>query len=247
MKRTLALATLFAALSCLGCSAPKSAQHPSIKARAEKTLAAHSAQVWQVAFSPDGRYLASASVDKTVKLWRMPEAELARTLTHPEGVTSIAFSPDGQQLATGSYDRALRIWNLLDGSLARTLEGHEGTVWTVAFSADGERVATCGDDSTVRLWRVSDGTQRRALSGGSEHVYAVTFSPDGRFVASGSRERGGIGMLWKQLTGARLKGKNLRLWQASDGELQQALQDHPDDIHSLAFSPDGTLLAASGQ
>src|SRR5919202_1778063 len=109
MKRTLALAILAAAL-CLSCSnTPKVAQDPSIKARADKTLAGHSAQVWQIAFSPDGRYLATSSVDKTVKLWRMPEAVLEKTLTHPEGVTSIAFSPDGQYLASGSYDRALRV------------------------------------------------------------------------------------------------------------------------------------------
>src|ERR1051325_1491309 len=105
MKRTLALVILSASL-CLSCSTPKVARNPSINARADKTLAAHSAQVWQIAFSPDGRHLATSSVDKTVKLWRMPEAVLEQTLTHPEGVTSVAFSPDGQTLATGSYDRA---------------------------------------------------------------------------------------------------------------------------------------------
>src|ERR1700749_4314687 len=98
MKRTLALAILAAAF-CLGCSStPKVAQNPSINARADKMLAAHSAQVWQIAFSPDGRLLATSSVDKTVKLWRMPEASLAQTITPPEGFTSIAFSPDVQHL-----------------------------------------------------------------------------------------------------------------------------------------------------
>ena len=151
------LRLLLYACLCLpfaGCGDPPPAADPALKAKPHHAIKGHDAVVWQVAFSPDGRHLASCSVDRTVKLWRMPEAVLAQTLTHPEGVTALAFSPDGQRLASGSYDRVVRVWRLPDGALEKELKGHEGTVWSVAFSPDGARLATAGYDNTVILWRL---------------------------------------------------------------------------------------------
>lgn len=107
-----------------------------------------------------------------------------------------------------------------------------------------------GDDSSVRLWRANDGALVSTLTGCSEHVYAVAFSPDGRFLASGGRERGNLGTLWKKVMGERLsggKGPTIRLWQVRDGVLQQALAEHSDDVRSIAFSPDGQWLASGGE
>ena len=87
------------------------------------------------------------------------------------------------------------------------------------------------------------------LTGGSNHVYSVAFSPDGRWLASGGREKGALGTLWKQVTGNRLRGATaptVRLWRVHDGALQQALAGHRDDVWSVAFSPDGKWLATSG-
>ena len=85
---------------------------PEVSARVERAIAAHEGTTWRVAFSPDRQFLASCAPDKTVKLWRVEDGSLARTLTHPEGVTNIAFSPDGRRLATGGEDREIRLWSL---------------------------------------------------------------------------------------------------------------------------------------
>lgn len=114
----------------------------------------------------------------------------------------------------------------------------------LAFSPDGQMLAGGGDDSMVRLWRVADGAQLRTLTGGSEHVYAVAFSRDGRWLASGGRARSAIGTFWHQLTGRGAKGDAVRLWRVPDGTLQATLE-HSDDVTSLAFSPDGRLLATA--
>ena len=144
----------------------------------------HADTVWSVAFSPDGQTLASASSDFTIKLWRVSDGTLLRTLTgHTYDVTSVAFSPDGQTLASGSWDRTIRLWRVSDGTLLRTLTGHTSYVTSVAFSPDGQTLASAGVDSGIRLWRVSDGTLLRTLSGGAN---SVAFSPDGQTLASGS-------------------------------------------------------------
>ena len=119
---------------------------------------------------------------------------------------------------------------------------------SVAASGDGALVAGGGDDSSIRLWRVDDGRLVHLLTGGSNHVYTVAFSPDSRWLASGGREMGGAGTLWKGIAGRRLSGARrptVRLWRVSDGALLQALAEHDDNIWSLAFSPDGTLLASA--
>jgi len=185
------------------------------------------AVVASVAFSPDGQTLASGSWDGTVRLWRVADGALLRTLEgHTDWVRSVAFSPDGQTLASGSDDHTVRLWRAADGALLRTLEGHTGWVLSVAFSPDGQTLASGSVDGTVRLWRVADGALLRTLEGHTGPVWSVAFSPDGQTLASGSGDN------------------TVRLWRAADGTLLRTLEGHTGPVWSVAFSPDGQTLAS---
>jgi len=146
-------------------------------------------------FSPDNSLLASGSGDSFIRLWRVSDGALLRTLEgHADWVSSVAFSPDGTLLASGSGDKTIRLWRVSDGALLRTLEGHTDYVSSVAFSQDGQTLASGSEDTTVRLWRVSDGTLLRTLEGHTGVVESVAFSPDGTLLASGSWD--GTVRLW---------------------------------------------------
>jgi WD40 repeat protein/subtilase family serine protease len=189
----------------------------------------HSDLVHSVAFSPDGSLLASGSWDYTIKLWRVSDGALVRTLTHTGLVTSVAFSPDGSLLASGGGygDATIKLWRVSDGALVRTLTGHTGEVRSVSFSPDGRLLASGSWDYTIKLWRVSDGALVRTLTH-TGLVHSVAFSPDGSLLASGS-------------------GDAIKLWRVSDGALVRTLTGHTDWVSSVAFSPDGSLIASGSR
>jgi WD40 repeat protein len=203
-----------------------------------------------VAFAPDGKTVASSGEDKTVKVWRTADGALLHTLRgHARNVWHVAFSPDGQHIASGSFDKVAKLWRADTGALEHNLVGSGEAIVSLAFSPDGRLLATGGDDSSVRLWRVSDGHLMKTIPA-YNHVFSVAFSPDGQWLATGGRARSAVGTFWHQLVGDRFSGANptsVRLWRVSDGALLQSLNGHSDDVISVAFSPDGKLLATGSE
>jgi WD40 repeat protein len=113
-----------------------------------------------VSFSPDGKTIATASDDKTVKLWSYPDGKYLRTLQgHDERVMNARFSPNGQLIATASFDKTVKLWKP-DGTLLQTFSGHNNWVWDVSFSPDSKTLASASRDKTIRLWQFDRAKQQ---------------------------------------------------------------------------------------
>ncbi|WP_125262933.1 hypothetical protein [Streptomyces alboflavus] len=192
-------------------------------------LTGHTETVLSAAFSRDGRTLATASWDHSVKLWNVRSHRLLATLTgHTGAVTAVAFSPDGRTLATSGNDRSVKLWDTRSHRLLATLTGHTNMVEGVAFSPDSQTLASAGSDRTVRLWDTRTHRERAVLSGHPDAVYRLAFSPDGRTLASAD------------------VGRTTRLWDVSSRRTLAVLTGRTGAVNAVAFSPDGRTLATAG-
>ncbi|KAH0555986.1 hypothetical protein GP486_006074 [Trichoglossum hirsutum] len=192
-------------------------------------LEGHSDSVRTVAYSPDGRLVASGSCDGTIRLWDDITGLAVRSLEgHSGWVESVAFSPDGRLVASGSADRTIRLWDTTTGATVRRLEGHSDWVWAVAFSPDGRLVASGSSDGTIRLWDTTTGYTLRTLECYSDRIQAMAFSPDGRLVASG------------------LVDGTIRLLDAATGDVTKVLK-RGNSVERLSFSQDGSYLDSDGE
>ena len=184
--------------------------------------------VYSVAFSPDGKILASGGNDHKIKLWDAFTGEYLRTLEgHANGVLGVTFSPNGRTIASASWTE-IRFWDASTGQLLHTFEGHTRSVYTVAFSPDGSTLASGYQDGTIQLSEVRTGQRKEALTQHNGIVLSVSFSPDGKQLASGG-------------------GDNIiHIWDVSVGQHKQTLTRHEGDVYCILFSQDGSTLVSSG-
>lgn len=234
-------------------------------------LSGHSDGVRAVAWSPDGRFLLTASRDRTLALWDASSGERVRVMEgHDGGATSVAFSPDGALALSGSQDKSVILWEVATGKLLRRMKGHKQWVTGVAFSPDGRRALSGSLDRTAILWDTTDGSQIFSLAAHADRVLAVGFSADGKQALTAGADRSV--QVWETEKGTRLErcgadeavicaaftssaGQILggtwnglvQRWDRSGKEDTKTFKGHVGNVQAISLNPDGLTYASAGQ
>ena len=194
------------------------------------TINAHAQSITSLAYSPDGKQIASAGDDHTIQVRDSRTGELRLILRgHSGAVEDVAFSYHGDRIVSASADHTARVWDARTGRLLYSLVGHDLAVVSVACSPDGDRIVSGSLDETIRIWDAQSGRQLIKIPGGIGRINDVDYSPDGRnIVAGGSRP-------------------TVRVWDAKSGKPIRDYRGHPSIVESVRFSPDGNQIASAGR
>eukprot|EP00798_Chlamydomonas_sp_ICE-L_P018000 gene18001-24409_t len=204
----------------------------------------HTDWLYSLAYSPDGRQLASSSKDGTIWLWDLANGQIRAKLEGHNGtVLSVTFNPNGRQLASSGDDRSVHLWDLASGMCTAVLRNHTSWVYRVAYSPDGMQLASAGArdgmqageapgcDRTIKLWDVASESCTRTLEGHSDFVYGICYSPGGNVIASASKDES--------------IHNEIKIWLIETQECVATLQGHTHHVIWLDFRSDGKQLASS--
>ncbi|MEV4092294.1 nSTAND1 domain-containing NTPase [Streptosporangium saharense] len=191
-------------------------------------LKGHTDAVRNLAWSPDGTRVVTASRDGTSRIWDAVTGRALAVLSGHEGMVEMAsWSPDSTRVATASRDQTIRLWDAASGKPIKALTGASDVVRGVAWSPDGAHVAGTSRDLVVRIWAADSGEVVREFAGHRDNVLGVSWSPDGLRLATASHDRTVI------------------VWNVTDGAVGFRLEGHRDYVEGIAWSPDGTRMATS--
>ncbi len=189
----------------------------------------HTDRITSVAWSPNGKYIPSGSLDKTAQIWAVNAADHFQPVVyhgHTAGLQAVAWSPDSNRVVSGSMDKTVQVWEALSGEHVEIYRGHTDFVNTVAWSPDGSYIASGSADSTVRLWEVATGKQVYVYRGHQASVNSLVWSPDSQRIASGASD------------------KTVQILDAPSGKHVYTYRGHTDIVSSVSWSPDGKHIAS---
>ena len=239
-----------------------------------KRFTEHTADVHCVSFSRDGKYLASASHDHTIKLWDITSEHSLKTFEgHSSLVYGVEISHDGKTLVSSSQDKSIKLWDISSGECQTTYTGHEYAVFAVLFTPDGQKIVSSSVDKTIRLWDINSKKCLKVCYGHSEMIGSIDISPDGKTFASGSFDqtvrfwditdgnqlrtiKGHVnciyGLAWhpsdcnfqNNIIASASTDNNVKLWDINKGECLKILQGHQGWVWSVDWNPDGKTLAS---
>ncbi|WP_392480738.1 NB-ARC domain-containing protein [Nostoc sp. C110] len=184
--------------------------------------------IFSVAFSPNGKLLATGDTNNEIRLYQVVDGQQMLTCRgHAGWVRSVTFSPDGDIIASGSDDQTVKLWNVSTGQCVANLQGHSSGIQSIAFSTNGHILASSSEDKTVKFWNTDTGLCFNTLSVDDYSVWSIAFSPDGYTVVTGNDNH------------------TLNLWDINTGKCIKILEGHTNRVHSVSFSADGHILASA--